>query len=278
MALRKYKPTTSSLRHCVIVDKRELWKGSPEKSLTRGMGRSGGRNNAGRLTAPRRGSHAHKRVYRTIDTKRKEFYGLVGIVERLEYDPNRTAHIALVRYAEADNKPAYIIAPKNLKAGDEVISGDVIPFKIGNATKLKNIPVGFTVHNVELKIGKGGQMARAAGAYVTILGKENNQIIVRLKSGETRLIHEECMATIGEVSNADHSNQHFSKAGRQRWKGIRPRHRAVAGNPIDHPMGGGEGKSSGGRHPCSRNGQAAKGLRTRNNKRTDSVIIKRRTK
>lgn len=273
MALKKYKPTTSSLRHCVIVDKRGLWKGSPEKSLTRGIGRTGGRNNAGRLTAPRRGSHAHKRVYRMIDVKRVEFAGLVGVVERLEYDPNRTAHIALVRYAD---KPAYIIAPKGLQIGDEVISGETVPLKIGNATALKNIPVGFTIHNVELKIGKGGQLARAAGSYVTILGKENNQVIVRLKSGETRLIHENCMATIGEVSNSDHSNQHFSKAGRQRWKGIRPRHRAVAGNPIDHPMGGGEGKTSGGRHPCSRSGQAAKGLRTRNNKRTNSSIIKRR--
>lgn len=273
MALKSYKPTTSSLRHCVIVDKRGLWKGGPEKSLSRGMPRKGGRNNAGRLTSPRRGSHAHKRVYRIIDTKRREFWNIPGIVERLEYDPNRTAHIALIRYGE---KVAYIIAPKNLAVGDTVLSGDDIPFKTGNCTALKNIPVGMTIHNVELKIAKGGQLARAAGAYVTLLGKENNQIIVRLKSGSTRLIHEECLATIGEVSNSDHSNQHFSKAGRQRWKGIRPRHRAVAGNPIDHPMGGGEGKSSGGRHPCSKNGQAAKGLKTRNNKRTDSVIIKGR--
>lgn len=273
MALKRYKPTTSSIRHLTLVDKSHLWKGGPEKSLSVGVARKGGRNNQGRLTAPRRGSFAHKRVCRIIDFKRREFAGLEGVVERLEYDPNRTSHIALVRYGE---QPAYIIAPKGLEAGQIVQSGENVPFKIGNAMKLKHIPTGFTVHNIELKIGKGGQMARSAGAYATILGKENDKIILRLKSGETRYVHENCFATIGEVGNSDHSNQHFSKAGRQRWKGIRPRVRAVAKNPVDHPMGGGEGKSSGGRHPCSANGQAAKGLRTRNNKRTQHNIIRRR--
>lgn len=275
MSLKKYKPVTSSMRHLTLVDKSHLWKGGPEKSLSTGVARKGGRNNQGRLTAPRRGSFAHKRVYRIIDSTRREFIDSIGIVERLEYDPNRTAHIALVRY---ESKPSYIIAPKGINIGDNIQSGNQnVPLKVGNATKLKNIPVGFTVHNVELKIGKGGQIARSAGSYVTILGKENNQIILRLKSGETRYVHEECFATIGEVGNSDHSNQHFSKAGRQRWKGIRPRNRAVARNPIDHPMGGGEGRSSGGRHPCSRTGQAAKGLRTRNNKRTQHNIIRRRS-
>lgn len=273
MALKSYKPVTSSMRHLVLIDRSDLYKGGPEKSLCKGVARTAGRNNQGRITAPRRGSFAHKQVIRIIDSKRREFAGIEGTVERIEYDPNRTAHIALVRY---NDQPTYIIAPKGLKAGDVVQSGEHVEFKIGNATALKNIPVGFTVHNVELKIGKGGQIAKAAGSYATILGKEGNQVIVRLKSNETRYIHQDCYATIGTVSNSDHSNQHFSKAGRQRWKGIRPRTRAVAKNPVDHPMGGGEAKSCGGRHPCSKNGQAAKGLKTRNSKRTDSRIIRRR--
>lgn len=273
MALKKYKPVTSSLRHLTLVDKSHLWKGRPEKSLTFGISRTSGRNNQGKITAPRRGSYAHKRVIRIIDSKRRDFIDQVGVVERLEYDPNRTAHIALVRYGE---KLTYIIAPEGLKVGDEIKAGDDVSFKTGDATRLKNIPTGFTVHNVELKIGKGGQIAKAAGTYVTIQGKENNQIIVKMKSGESRYIHEDCFATIGKVSNADHSNQHLSKAGRNRWVGKRPRNRAVARNPVDHRMGGGEAKSSGGCHPSSRSGQAAKGLRTRNNKRTDRSRIRRR--
>lgn len=276
MALRKYKPTTSSRRHLTLVDKRGLWRGAPEKSLTYGMSRNGGRNNMGRITAPRRGGHAHKRIWREIDMKRKDFWNVQGTVERIEYDPNRTAHIALISYP--DDKKAYIVAPAGLKAGDKVMSGDNVPMTPGNATELKNIPVGFVIHNVELKIGKGAQLARSAGASVQILGREGRNVIIRLTSGSTRLVHENCMAVVGTVSNADHANEHLSKAGRNRWRGIRPRNRPVARNPIDHPMGGGEGKSSGGRHPCSKNGQLAKGLKTRNNKRTDKFIMSARKK
>lgn len=270
MAIIQHKPTTSARRNLRLVNKRILWKGKPEKALTFGVTRSGGRNHHGRLTAPRRGSAAHKKVLRIVDVKRTSHWNLTAEVVRIEYDPNRTAHLALIQYENGDK--AYILATAKMQPGNKVMSGDNIELEDGNATQLKNIPNGFTIHNVEFKIGKGGQIAKAAGAYAQILGREGNHVRVRMKSGTVMLIHENCMATIGTVSNADHANEHISKAGRNRWKGIRPRVRAVAKNPIDHPMGGGNGKTSGGRHPCSRNGQAAKGLKTRNNKRTDKWI------
>lgn len=273
MTLIYYKPTTSSRRHLTLVDKKELWKGKPEKSLTFGVKRTGGRNHHGHLTSPRRGSASHKKVLRIVDVKRRERWNEEGTIVRLEYDPNRTAFLALVEYN--DGKRSYIIATSNMKPGDKVMSGDNISMSEGNATQIKKINIGFNVHNVECKIGKGGQLAKAAGAYIQIIGHEGNYVLVRMKSGEQRLIHGECMATIGIVSNIDHNKEHISKAGINRWKGIRPRVRAVAKNPIDHPMGGGNGKTSGGRAPCSRTAIPAKGFKTRNNKRTDKFIRRR---
>jgi large subunit ribosomal protein L2 len=274
MALKQFKPTTPGRRGLVLVDRAQLWKGDPERSLTEGLRGNGGRNNVGRITARRRGG-GHKRRYRVVDFKRDKF-NVVATVERLEYDPNRTAFIALVRYA--DGELAYILAPQRLKAGDTVVSGPDVDIRPGNALPLQNIPVGTIVHNVEMKAGKGGQIARSAGTYVQLIGKDRGYAQLRLASGELRLVRAECMATIGAVSNADQQNIKLGKAGRSRWLGKRPSVRGVAMNPIDHPHGGGEGRTSGGRHPVTPWGKPTKGKRTRNNKRTDAFIMRRRPK
>lgn len=274
MALKQFKPTTPGRRGLVLVDRAHLWKGDPERSLTEGLRGNGGRNNMGRITARRRGG-GHKRRYRVIDFKRGKF-GVVGTVERLEYDPNRTAFIALIRYE--DNELAYIIAPQRLKAGDTVVSGADADIRPGNALPLQNIPVGTIIHNVELKAGKGAQIARSAGTYVQLIGKDRGYAQLRLSSGELRIVRAECMATIGAVSNADQQNIKLGKAGRSRWLGKRPSVRGVAMNPIDHPHGGGEGRTSGGRHPVTPWGKPTKGKRTRRNKRTDTLIMRRRPK
>jgi large subunit ribosomal protein L2 len=272
MALKKFNPTTPSQRQLVVVDRSELYKGRPEKTLTEGLISKGGRNNLGRVTMRRRGGGA-KNLYRVIDFKRRKF-DVEAKVERLEYDPNRTAFIALVKYL--DGELAYIIAPQRLKAGDKIISGDKVDVKPGNAMPLRSIPVGTIIHNVELKPGKGGQIARSAGNYAQLVGRDGPMSQIRLQSGEVRLAPSECMATIGAVSNADHLNETVGKAGRQRHKGNRPSVRGVAMNPIDHPHGGGEGRTSGGRHPVTPWGKGTKGTRTRNNKRTDRMILRRR--
>ena len=272
MALRTYKPVTPSLRELVLVDRADLWKGKPVKALTEGLRGTGGRNNHGRITMWQRGG-GHKQRYRTIDFQRRKF-DVVGTVERLEYDPNRTAFIALIKYD--DGELAYILAPQRLKAGDKVIAGERTDVKPGNAMPLKNIPVGTIVHNVELKPGKGGQLARAAGTYVQLVGRDQGYAQLRLGSGEVRIVRGECMASIGAVSNPDQQNINFGKAGRMRWLGKRPSVRGVAMNPIDHPHGGGEGRTSGGRHPVTPWGKGTKGNKTRNNKKTDGMIVRRR--
>lgn len=272
MALRKFNPTTPSQRQLVLVDRSELWKGRPEKTLTEGLTSAGGRNNLGRITMRRRGGGA-KKLYRVIDFKRRKF-DIEAKVERLEYDPNRTAFIALVKYL--DGELAYIIAPQRLKVGDKIISGDKVDVKPGNAMPLRSIPVGTIIHNVELKPGKGGQVARSAGNYAQLVGRDGAMAQLRLQSGEVRLAPAECMATIGAVSNADHLNETVGKAGRQRHKGNRPSVRGVAMNPIDHPHGGGEGRTSGGRHPVTPWGKPTKGRKTRKNKRTQKMILRSR--
>jgi len=272
MALKAYRPITPSLRQLVLVDRSELWKGKPVKKLTEGLTKSGGRNNTGRITARRMGG-GHKRSYRLVDFKRRKF-DVAGTVERLEYDPNRTAFIALIRYE--DGELAYILAPQRLKVGDSVISGERVDIKPGNAMPLKSIPVGTIVHNVELKPGKGGQMARAAGTYVQLVGRDQGYAQLKLSSGELRVVRGECMATMGAVSNPDQANINLGKAGRNRWLGKRPSVRGVAMNPIDHPHGGGEGRTSGGRHPVTPWGKPTKGKKTRNNKKTDGQILRRR--
>ncbi len=274
MALKQFKPVTPGRRGLVLVDRAQLWKGDPERSLTEGLRGDGGRNNTGRITARRRGG-GHKRRYRIVDFKRDKL-NVVATVERLEYDPNRTAFIALIRYE--DGELAYILAPQRLKAGDTVVSGPDVDIHPGNAMPLQNIPVGTIVHNVEMKAGKGGQIARSAGTYVQLIGKDRGYAQLRLASGELRLVRAECMATIGAVSNADQQNIKLGKAGRNRWLGKRPSVRGVAMNPIDHPHGGGEGRTSGGRHPVTPWGKPTKGKRTRNNKRTDAFIMRRRPK
>ncbi|WP_316977254.1 50S ribosomal protein L2 [Shumkonia mesophila] len=274
MALKQFKPVTPGRRGLVLVDRAQLWKGDPERSLTEGLRGNGGRNNMGRITARRRGG-GHKRRYRIVDFKRDKL-NVVATVERLEYDPNRTAFIALIRYE--DGELAYILAPQRLKAGDTVVSGTDVDIRPGNAMPLQNIPVGTIVHNVEMKAGKGGQIARSAGTYVQLIGKDRGYAQLRLASGELRLVRAECMATIGAVSNADQQNIKLGKAGRSRWLGKRPSVRGVAMNPIDHPHGGGEGRTSGGRHPVTPWGKPTKGKRTRNNKRTDAFIMRRRPK
>ena len=265
MALKNFRPITPSLRQLVLVDRSELWKGKPVKSLTEGLTKSGGRNNTGRITARRIGG-GHKRRYRLVDFKRRKF-DVPAVIERLEYDPNRTAFIALVRYE--DGEQAYILAPQRLKVGDTVIAGERVDVKPGNAMPLKNIPVGTIVHNVELKAGKGGQLARSAGTYVQLVGRDQGYAQLKLASGELRVVRGECLATIGAVSNPDQSNINLGKAGRNRWLGKRPSVRGVAMNPIDHPHGGGEGRTSGGRHPVTPWGKPTKGKKTRNNKKTD---------
>ena len=272
MALKLYNPTTPSQRTLVTVDRSELWKGRPEKSLTKGKKRGSGRNNHGHITTRHKGG-GHKKLYRLIDFKRNKF-NVEATVERIEYDPNRTAFIALIKYK--DGELAYIIAPQRLKAGDKVVSGDKVDIKPGNALPLKNIPVGTIVHNIEMKAGKGGQLARAAGSYAQLIGKDSGYALIRLRSGEVRLIGAECIASIGAVSNSDHQNTVVAKAGRSRWKGIRPTVRGVVMNPVDHPHGGGEGKTSGGRHPVTPWGKPTKGKRTRKNKKTDKFIVRRR--
>ncbi len=272
MSLKSFKPTTPGQRQLVIVDRSELWKGKPEKSLTEGLRKQGGRNNMGRVTVRFRGG-GHKRRYRIIDFKRNKF-DVVGTIERLEYDPNRSAFIALVKYEDGELR--YILAPQRVAAGDQVVAGQRVDIKPGNALPLKNIPVGTIVHNVELKAGKGGQMARSAGTYVQLVGKDQGYAQLRLSSGELRMVRGECMATIGAVSNPDQQNVSLGKAGRTRWLGFRPHVRGVAMNPIDHPHGGGEGRTSGGRHPVTPWGKPTKGKKTRNNKQTDKLIMRRR--
>ncbi len=272
MALKKYKPTTPSQRGLVIVDRSALWKGKPVKKLTQGLIGKGGRNNLGRITARRRGG-GHKRTYRQVDFKRRKF-DVPATVERIEYDPNRTAFIALVKYD--DGELAYILAPQRLSAGDKVVAGNQVDVKPGNAMPLANIPIGTIVHNVELKAGKGGQIARSAGAYVQLVGRDQGYAQLRLNSGEQRMVRAECMATIGAVSNPDHANIKIGKAGRKRWLGKRPSVRGVAMNPVDHPHGGGEGRTSGGRHPVTPWGKPTKGKRTRSNKASDRLILRSR--
>ena len=247
MALKTFKPTTPSRRQLVIVDRSELWKGKPVKALTEGLRGKGGRNNTGRITVRWRGG-GHKRRYRIVDFKRGKV-DMPATVERLEYDPNRTAFIALIRYA--DGELAYILAPQRLKPGDTVVSGERVDVKPGNVMPMRNMPVGTIIHNVEMKPGKGGQIARAAGTYAQLVGRDQGYALLRLSSGEVRMVRGECRATIGAVSNPDQQNIVIAKAGRNRWLGRRPSVRGVAMNPIDHPHGGGEGRSSGGRHPVS---------------------------
>jgi large subunit ribosomal protein L2 len=272
MALKNFKPVTPSQRQLVIVDRSELWRGKPVKSLTEGLRKSGGRNNHGHITSWQRGG-GHKRRYRVIDFRRRKF-DVPATVERLEYYPNRTAFIALIRYE--DGELSYILAPQRLKAGDVVVSGNKVDVKPGNAMPLKNIPVGTIVHNVEMKIGKGGQIARSAGTYVQLVGRDQGMALLRLSSGEVRMVAADCMATIGAVSNPDEQNIVIGKAGRSRWLGRRPHVRGVAMNPIDHPHGGGEGRTSGGRHPVTPWGISTKGKKTRKNKRTNRWIVRRR--
>jgi large subunit ribosomal protein L2 len=274
MALKTYNPVTPTQRQLVTVSRKDLWNGKPVKALTEGLHKSGGRNNLGRTTARRRGG-GHKRTYRIIDFKRRK-HDVAATVERLEYDPNRTAFIALLRYE--DGEQAYILAPQRLRQGDKVIAGDKTDVKPGNAMPLRSVPVGTIVHNVELKPGKGGQMARAAGSYVQLVGRDGGFALLRLASGEVRMVPGTCMATIGAVSNQDHANTNDGKAGRSRWRGRRPAVRGVAMNPIDHPHGGGEGRTSGGRHPVSPWGKPTKGAKTRKNTRTDPLIVRRRQK
>ncbi len=273
MALKTYRPTSPGLRQMVRVDRSELWKGKPERSLIdSGHHSKAGHNNFGNITSRFRGG-GHKQRYRIIDFKRRKF-DVEAVVERLEYDPNRTAWIALIKYS--DGELAYILAPQRLSAGDKIISGEKQDILPGNAMQLRNIPVGTLVHNVELQPGRGGQLARSAGTFVQIVGRDSGMTQIKLNSGELRVVRGECMATVGAVSNTDHSNVQLGKAGRKRWMGKRPHNRGVVMNPVDHPHGGGEGKSSGGRHPVSPWGKCAKGGKTRSNKATDKYILRRR--
>ena len=272
MALKHYKPVTSGQRGLVLVNRSILYKGQPVKQLTEGLCKKGGRNNTGRIMVRHRGG-GHKRRYRIVDFKRRK-WDIVATVERFEYDPNRTAFIALIRYE--DGEIAYILAPQRLVIGDKVIAGDKVDVKPGNAMPLYSIPIGTIIHNLEMKPKKGGQIARSAGSFAQLVGREQDYVIIRLGSGEQRLIHSCCMATIGAVSNADHANIKLAKAGRNRWLGKRPSVRGVAMNPVDHPHGGGEGKTSGGRHPVTPWGKPTKGKRTRSNKSTDKYILRSR--
>ena len=274
MALKHFKPVTPSLRGTVLVDRSELWKGKPVKALTEGQHSTGGRNTHGRITSRFRGG-GHKQAYRHVDFKRRKF-DVAATVERLEYDPNRTAFIALIKYA--DGELAYILAPQRLKAGDAVIAGARVDIKPGNAMPLGAIPVGTIVHNIEMKAGAGGKIARSAGTYAQLVGKDAGYAQIKLMSGELRVVRAECMATVGAVSNPDNSNVHIGKAGRSRWLGRKPHNRGVVMNPVDHPHGGGEGRTSGGRHPVTPWGKPTKGYKTRGNKRTDDLIIRRANK
>lgn len=273
MALKTYKPTTPSRRALVLVDRSDLWQGSGKKELLESISSKGGRNNHGHITVRHRGG-GHKRKYRKIDFLRRKF-DMEAVIERIEYDPNRTAFIALIKYT--DGEYSYIISPQKVKVGDKVISGENVDIKVGNSLPLKNIPVGTIIHNIEMKPGKGGQLARSAGGYAQLTGKDSGYCLVKLSSGNVVLVRSECMASIGAVSNPDQQNINTGKAGRSRWKGRRPKVRGVAMNPIDHPHGGGEGKTSGGRHPVTPWGKPTKGKKTRNNKRTDKYIIRKRS-
>jgi large subunit ribosomal protein L2 len=274
MAMKHFNPVTPSLRGTVLIDRSDLHKGKPVKGLTVGKSHSGGRNNHGRTTSYFRGG-GHKQSYRLVDFKRRK-RDVPATVERLEYDPNRTAFIALIKYQ--DGELSYILAPQRLKAGDVVVAGARVDIKPGNAMPLSAIPVGTIVHNIEMKQGAGGKIARAAGQYAQLVGKDTGYAQIKLMSGELRLVRGECMATIGAVSNPDNSNQHIGKAGRSRWLGRRPHNRGVVMNPVDHPHGGGEGRTSGGRHPVTPWGKPTKGYKTRVNKRTDRLIIRGRNK
>jgi large subunit ribosomal protein L2 len=272
MALKQYKAATPGQRQLVNIDRSELWKGAPVKALTVGKSTKSGHNNQGRITSWNRGG-GHKRKYRLIDFVRNKV-DVAATVERFEYDPNRSAFIALVTYE--DGEQAYILAPQKLQVGDKIVASDKADIKPGNALPLKNIPIGTIIHNVELKVGAGGRLSRSAGTYAQIMGRDTSYVIVRLSSGEVRLVRGECKATIGAVSNADHQNRSYGKAGRMRWLGYKPVVRGVAMNPVDHPHGGGEGRTSGGRHPVTPWGKSTKGKKTRNNKRTSDLIIRRR--
>lgn len=268
MALKTYRPITNAMRSLVAIDRSELWAGKPIKTLTEGLKKSGGRNNQGRITARGIGG-GHERRYRMIDFKRNKF-GMQATVERLEYDPNRTAFIALVKYS--DGTLSYILAPQKVTKGDVLESGEKVDVKNGNAMMLKNIPVGTVVHNVELRPGKGGQLARSAGSFVQLVGRDAGFAQIRLNSGELRMVSQDCMATIGAVSNPDHANTQVGKAGRTRWKGSRSISRSIARNPVDHPNGG---RTKGGKHWMSPWGKSAKGKKTRHNKKTEGFIINR---
>jgi large subunit ribosomal protein L2 len=272
MALKHFNPTSSGRRGLILVDKSELHKGKPVKALVEGLTKSGGRGGGGRVAVRFRGGGA-KRLYRMVDFKRRK-WGVPAVVERLEYDPNRSAFIALLRYA--DGEQAYILAPQRLHAGDEVIAGERVDVKPGNAMPLRSMPIGTIIHNVELKPEKGGQMARSAGGYAQLVGRDTGYAQIRLGSGELRMVMDACMATVGAVSNPDHMNENLGKAGRSRHMGRRPHVRGVAMNPVDHPHGGGEGKTSGGRHPVTPWGVPTKGRKTRTNKATDKYIIRSR--
>lgn len=272
MALKTFKPVTPSLRQLVIVDRSGLYKGKPVKTLTEGKSEAGGRNNTGRVTVRFRGG-GHKQAYRLVDFKRTK-RDMPATVERIEYDPNRTAFIALIKYE--DGELSYILAPQRISVGDQVIASKNVDVKPGNAAPLGNLPVGTIVHNIELKIGKGGQIARSAGSYAQIVGRDQGYVIIRLNSGEQRLIHGECVGTVGAVSNPDHMNTNLGKAGRKRWLGRRPHNRGVTMNPVDHPHGGGEGRTSGGRHPVTPWGFPTKGKKTRKNKSTGKFIVSSR--
>jgi large subunit ribosomal protein L2 len=273
MAVKTFKPTTPGRRQMSVAGFAEITKTSPERSLTEALKSSGGRNNLGRITVRFRGG-GHKRLYRIIDFKRTKD-GIPAKVASIEYDPNRTARIALLNYADGEKR--YILAPVGLKVGDKVTSGEGSEIRIGNCLPLRAVPVGTTLHNIELRPGKGAQMARSAGMSAQLLGKEGSYVTLRLPSGEIRRVHRDCRATVGQVGNVEHENISIGKAGRSRWMGRRPHVRGVAMNPVDHPLGGGEGKTSGGRHPCSPWGQLAKGLKTRKPKKASSkLILKRR--
>lgn len=274
MALKNFNPVTPSLRGTVLISRAELWKGKPLKGLTEGLSQTGGRNNHGRITSRFRGG-GHKQTYRIVDFKRRK-RDVVATVQRLEYDPNRTAFIALIKYR--DGELAYILAPQRLKAGDQVVAAARADIKPGNAMPLSAIPVGTIVHNIEMKPGAGGKIARAAGQYAQLVGKDAGYAQIKLMSGELRMVRGECMASIGAVSNPDNSNQSLGKAGRSRWLGRKPHNRGVVMNPVDHPHGGGEGRTSGGRHPVTPWGKPTKGYKTRVNKRTDRLIIRSRNK
>ena len=272
MAIVKCKPTSPGRRFVVKVVNPDLHRGAPYAPLLESKSKNGGRNNNGRITTRHKGG-GHKQKYRVIDFRRNKD-GIAGVEERIEYDPNRSANIALVKYLDGERR--YIIAPKGMKSGDRIQSGSDSPIKVGNALPLRNIPLGSTVHNVELKPGKGGQMARSAGTACQVLAKEGQYVTLRMRSGEMRKVHAECRATIGEVSNSEHSLRSMGKAGAKRWRGVRPTVRGVAMNPVDHPHGGGEGRTSGGRHPVSPWGVPTKGQKTRTNKRTRKMILRDR--